>query len=105
MGQQQMPMRPPTPLLRQPQRMLTQLLMLQLRQLKPQRKLLLLLGCRRAAERNTCRGSGTLWLLPSTLSASTSRWTWRLREDRGPVKPTVKPREADEKKQDEAAGP
>merc|ERR1711963_1095472 len=46
--------------------------------------LLLLLECRRGAERNTCRGWATLWLLPSTPWASTCRWTWRPREGREP---------------------
>merc|ERR1712107_861034 len=35
--------------------------------------------------RNTCRGLATLWLLHSTLLASTCRWMSRLQEGRGPL--------------------
>merc|ERR1719322_24411 len=63
----------------------TVLLMLLLKLLRQQRKLLLLLACLREVERNTCRGLATLWLLRSTLLASTCRWMSRLQEGRGPL--------------------
>merc|ERR1712107_825253 len=52
---------------------------------RQQRKLLLLLACLREVERNTCRGLATLWLLRSTLLASTCRWMSILQEGRGPL--------------------
>merc|ERR1712107_693489 len=61
------------------------LLTLLLKLLRQQRKLLLLLACLREVERNTCRGLETLWLLRSTLLASTCRWMSRLQEGRGPL--------------------
>merc|ERR1712107_585312 len=70
---------------REQPRMPTVLLMLLLKLLRQQRKLLLLLACLREVERNTCRGLGTLWLLRSTLLASTCRWMSRLQEGRGPL--------------------
>merc|ERR1712012_341860 len=63
----------------------TVLLMLLLKLLRQQRKLLLLLVCLREVERNTCRGLATLWLLRSTLLASTCMWMSRLQEGRGPL--------------------
>merc|ERR1719323_2645622 len=74
-----------TLLLRQQPRMPTVLLMLLLKLLRQQRKLLPLLACLREVERNTCRGLATLWLLHSTLLASTCRWMSRLQEGRGPL--------------------
>merc|ERR1712107_436120 len=80
-----MPMHLLTLMLRQQPRMPTVLLMLLLKLLRQQRKLLLLLACLREVERNTCRGLATLWLLRSTLLASTCRWMSRLQEGRGPL--------------------
>merc|ERR1711963_225587 len=74
-----------TLMLRQQPRMPTVLLMLLLKLLRQQRKLLLLLACLREVGRNTCRGLATLWLLHSTLLASTCRWMSRLQEGRGPL--------------------
>merc|ERR1712211_90437 len=61
------------------------LLMLLLKLLRQQRKLLPLLACLREVERNTCIGLGTLWLLHLILLASTCRWMGRLQEGRGPL--------------------
>merc|ERR1719322_501678 len=65
--------------------MLTVLLMLLLKLLRQQRKLLPLLACLREVERNTFRGLATLWLLHLILLASTCRWMSRLLEGRGPL--------------------